>query len=239
VTFFLAILALAAPGSVQSAVEPELYAKVASGVTQAIYAGMSLREIELVPPLTEAERVEISKLAGCKPSLRSGTTKNFVSFNWSCDAVSPSGKGARIAPRTVTMRFTDEGKMFSFTVNPAIESFAPTPAALAARDLPKKKPLAQAFGQAVRDGADPTLDGLIPLTELQREQLKPFVSKNVKIYDRRAGGKTITVVWQIRSSPGDGDFSGEIYFDKDGRPIGVILEPSLIRIMKFISAKPL
>lgn len=235
----LALFAVAAAAAAQNADDAPLYARTASDVTQAIHAGKSLREVAPVPALTDAELAEISRLAGCKPSLRPGTTKNFVAFDWSCGSVSASEKRTPIAPRTIEMRFTDEGRMFSLTVNPSVGSFAPTPAALATPDLPKRRVLAKAFGQAVSDGADATLAGIVPLTELQQAQLKPLASRKVEIYEGASGSESILVVWQIKSSPGDGDYSGKIYFDKVGRPIGVTLEPSLIRRTTFISAKPL
>lgn len=236
---FLAILAVAVSTPAQSADEAQSYAKVASDVAQAIYMGTPLQQMPAVPKLSDGELAEISKLAGCKPKLKPGGSKNYVAFDWLCDAGSPSGDSAPAAFRTTALRFDDQGRIFSFTVNPVVGNFAPTPTAVAMTDLPKKKDIAKYFGKAVREGKDATLNGLIPLADFQLEQLKPFIGRRVEIYGGDADDENILVVWQVKHSPGKGDFSAEMSFDGNGRPIGVILGASLIRRETFTTTEPL
>lgn len=230
---FVALMALAVAAPAQESEEQRSYAAVAAEAVNAIYAGQDLRELTILPELSQAELAELEKLAGCKPSMNPRVTKNFVAFDWRCDVAS---KGETRPSRTTTMRFQDDGKMFALAVNPSTKDFAPTPVALAASDLPRKMAIAEAFGEAVRDGEDPTLGGLIPLTELQHVQLKEGADRYVKVYDDVRGHPY--VVWKVERRPGDGDLGAELHFDQEGRPVGVIVEDSLIRTVEFTTTRP-
>lgn len=237
-------------GGVAHAGEPVTprYLVNSKAITSAIEKGRDLRELGLNKILDEAELAELRNLAGCRPALQPGMTKNLVVVEWACENGVGTGGQSNIQNRTLKLRFKDEGGLFALAVNPTVSTFAPTSQALIANDLPSKSKTAERFVKAIKIGDDPTLSGLVPLTPLQLHQIgkmtgfEPRIMKPLPEADKRAIRKQFGRAANIYEPPKNGfdvefeptratdiqPLSLTIYFDEKNRPIGVQVEESLL-----------
>ena len=106
---------------------------------------------------------------------------------------------------------------------------------LAAEKLESPTRLAKRFAKAIRDGADPALGGLVPLTPLQRVQIAPLAGKEFRIVDIPSKSE-IYISWDDKKG---GGVTTQIHFDKDHRPIGMLFIKAVIRIQTFTTIEPL
>ena len=219
ISCLLAASMLAAPLVSQS--DTPKCAETASEIANAIFMGADLRDREDMPPLSDLEYSELSKLAGCGRALQPGGEKQLVIIDWYCDQ-DDDQKGLA---RSTVMLFDREGVLYGFAVNPVISRFAPTEAAMAADELPSRYGFASSFAEAVTSGGDPTLGGMLELDQFERARLAEFSDSKPRAWRRPDGDR-----WRVSFSRWDGDnlerLMALIYFDLADRPTGLIFAPT-------------
>lgn len=217
------------------------YAETANRVATAIHHGMDLRAEDNVPQLLDVEYEALTTLKGCTPAAEPGATIHLVELIWTCGDSEPS--------MSTLMRFDKAGEMFVFRLHEIGIDHYTKASAWQEDDLPSPKKLAKSLGQAIREGGDPTLGGILPLTPLQMGQLtaesgarfrvRPPMSEASRNAIRRQFGfqaisdpekdRMYTVVWSNKHPERVGELAARIYFDESERPIRVELERGIIR----------
>jgi hypothetical protein len=195
-------------------------AEIAARVTNTIARGGELGAITGAPGLSQPELSELSKLAGCKPSVVPGGTKWSIILNWLC-----SKPVDGVDARQTELGFGDDGSWSDLTINPVKAHFAPTQVALASGKVESPAKLMRRFAIAVRGGGDPSLGGLIPLTSLQREQLAALAGRSFELFHWPRKAEAY-VTWDNKKAPGR---TAEVYFDEQRRPVGVLIGKFVIR----------
>lgn len=238
----------------ESAKDPQFLVN-SKAITNAIQQGSNLQKLGLDMILDEAELTELRNLASCTPTFQPEMTKNLVVVDWKCEKKMVEQEKLPVTDRTVKMRFKNEGGLFALAVNPPASIFGPTVLAVTTTSLPSKSEMARRFADAVEKSEDPTLNGLIPLTSLQRHQIarmagfKAQIMKPPSASEKREAQKHFKFKLNFYEPPKNGfdiEFSATqktdvkplaltIYFDDKDRPIGVHVEESLL----VVSALPL
>lgn len=223
---------------------PQSYAN-ADIIAETIRDGRDLKPLGLEKIVGDQVIAELHALAGCSPATKTDKSKNLVVVDFNCEPEA----GTDVLDRTVELRFTDKGLLFALAVNPQRANYGPTNAAVAARNLPAIKKMAEQFANAIEQGGDPSLGGLVPLTELQRHQLaaivgfRPDIQKPVSAAQKRSIREAYGPEVSIYEPPHNGfdiNFARAkgsdqvplmvtIFFDDGRRPIGVHIEDSLLR----------
>lgn len=223
---------------------PRSYAN-ANIIAESIRDGRDLSQLGLDKVVDDQVLAALHALAGCMPAKQSDKSKYLVVVDWNCEPKA----GSNALNRTVDLRFTDEGLLFALAINPSRANFGPTEAAVAAGNLPAIKKTAEHFADAIEQGGDPSLGGLVPLTELQVSQLaaivgfKSHMQNPVSSADKRSMREYFGPDVSIYEPPHNGfdiNFTPvqatdqmplmvTIFFDDGRRPIGVHIEGSLLR----------
>lgn len=192
-----------------------------------------------------AEIKALGELGDCEPTGHGEARANLVVFDWKC-----GDDGSNDGDRMLTLRFTDDGSLFAFAINPMEKDFAPTDAGVKLADWPAREETAKNFAQAVVMNDDASLGRLIPLTSLHEVQLKSFaggewsivhymskrerrdarrlLGQNIKIAE--APEKAIEIRFNAEASVQAAPEKLTLYFDKSDRVIGVYMEDDLTRV---------
>ena len=199
----------------------EEYADTAAELAQAIHQGDTALQRELLPPLKHEEFAELAKLAGCDGYVGSTGAADYVVIDWRC---APDDAGASLS-RTTTMVFDHAGDVFGFSINSSATGFAATAAAMAQADPPSARQLLRQFGEAVVNGGDPTLGGMIGLNAFDRARLARYADGHFRVSSRRRND-----LFRIFLSEGKGRSSAKdaaiLQLDDAGRPIGLVFGPT-------------
>jgi hypothetical protein len=121
------------------------------------------------------------------------------------------------------------------TINPLTANFTPSKAAMNSVKMEKPKDLAKRFGRAVEAGGDPTLNGLVPLAELQITQLEALAGEDHEVLSAATDEK-VHLTWEPGAA--SNGFSVTIYFDEARRPLGVETTKATIRTYSTITPIP-
>lgn len=143
--------------------------QIAGAVAQAIYQGKPIANVEGIAGLEPEIESKLESLAGCVPSVASGSSRQFVGLNFACER-----SGELPVAREVTLRFNGK-EMEGISVSDW-RAVGPTPRALRANDLPSKSSQLKSVQQAVLRGEDVSLGGLLPLTPEQVGSLEDLSS---------------------------------------------------------------
>lgn len=210
---------------------------VATEVIDAIIAGADLTKMPVLGALSDPERAELGHLKGCRPSVREGGSANFLVIDWLCQRPSGEVPADFIERRSTQFRFNDQGDLFDFAVNPDSRYFVPSVQTQALSKVPSRKRIVQMLGEAISNGQDPSLGGLVPVTPLQVTQLASERGKKFTVL--YVGEQPSTIVFHSGPEPGGEDDRGaEIFFDKSGVPTGIVLSRSMIRRTVIYSSTP-
>ena len=176
--------------------------------------------------LSAADYGEVARLKGCDGSVRPGIGERVVVIDWTC------GEGT-VAPgleRTTLMVFAEGGRLVRFGINPPLGALAPTPAALEAGKLPFPRRFASKLGEAIVSGDDPSLGGLVALSDFDRERLSPFKGGSFWVLQPhvRSTMPGIAEVKRIRlrDATATQRQTVHVYFDAGNRPMGLAFAPA-------------
>lgn len=197
------------------------YAETASTLANAILVGDSEGQRELLPPLKEEEYAELRRLAECDAYMEDGGGDRYLVIDWRCE---PSGlqNGNN---RSTVMIFDDNGRVAGFSINRSFNGLEPTQTALEQSDAPAPRALLKDFGEAVVEGGDATLGGLIDLNSFDRARLARYADGHFRVSRRRYGGQFSISLYEGkgRSSPRR---AATLQIDEAGRPTGLIFRPT-------------
>ena len=179
-----------------------------------IYAGRPLTTLEGRPALTVLERAEISRLSGCDPSTELHSEALVLIMDWNCSQ-NPDDS------RTITVYLSNE-RVFDLLVQPVAANFRPTERANLDRNLPSRREITRSFLRALRAGIDPTLEGLIPITESQLSRLE--IAQGTRAREMSGSDRTSQVhLWLEATTELGMPLITDLRYSDDGRPIGVII----------------
>lgn len=197
------------------------YSETASRLGNAILAGDSKVQRDLLPPLKKEEYDELRRLAGCDAYMEGGGGDRYLVINWRCE---PDGL-SNANNRSTVLIFDNAGRVVGFSINRPFNGLAPTPASLAQPDMPSPRSLLREFGEAVVRGGDTTLGGLIDLNSFDRARLAIYADGHFRVSSKRYGGQFRIQLFEGkgRSSPSR---SATLQIDEAGRPTGLIFEPT-------------
>lgn len=192
---------------------------------------------------SEAEIEALGELGDCEPIEETVAKANIVVVSWKC-----GDEGSNDENRVLQLRFQNDGSLFALAINPMEENFAPTDLGRLA-DWPARAKTAKNFAKAVVMNDSVSLDGLIPLTTLQKAQLKSFaggewsvvhymterekrearrlLGRNIKIAE--APENAIDIRFSARTGVQIAPEKLSLYFDESDRAIGVRIEDDLRR----------
>lgn len=225
----IAILCVGASATAQDSLPS--FARTASAVANAIYNGEPVSALDEMMALSDAEYAELSRLKGCSGAMQPGTSSELVVINWHCEEEA-SDPGLR---RSVAMLFDEDGALYGFAINSPIGAFAATETAINDEDLPGTRRFAQRFGEAVEDGDDISLGGLIPVSEFDRVRLAAFRGGSFTVARQRVSSHRpeIDAIERVilRGPVADERERGAayLYFDEEGRPLGLTMRPRIDR----------
>lgn len=224
--FLAAGPAVAGDAADNASADVPAYARAAATIATAIYEGDDLSTREDVFALHPVEYGELARLAGCDGAVRPSEMERTVLIEWSC------GEGTR-APglsRSTVMMFAEDGRLVRFGINAPLDALAPTPAALEAGERPYPRRTANRLGDAIMAGEDPSLGGLLPMSDLDRKRLSGFEDGEYYVYKRSARSTLDGVdrVHRIRLRDADRASSRivYVYFDAEDRPLGLAFSPA-------------
>ena len=185
-----------------------------------IHAGRPVDTVEGGPELSDLELSEIAKLAGCLPTSDRHQDALVPIIDWNC-AENPDDS------RTVTLYLSDDG-VEDLLIQPLAANFRPTALAATSEELPSRSAITRRFLLAVRTGDDPTLGGLIPITEIQMARLE--VAHGEKPRQMSGSDRTSVVhLWIDATSKLGMPLITDLRFDEDGRPIGLVISHGMRR----------
>ena len=185
-----------------------------------IFAGRSVKMVAGRPELTDLELTEIARLAGCHPSNDLHQEALVPIIDWNCSN-NPNDS------RTVTLYLTNDG-VSDLLVQPLVANFRATAIALEMDELPSRSAIVRGFLRAIRTGEDPTLGGLVPITETQLARLESAQGKRAQ--KMSGSGRTSRVyLWSRATSQLGMPLITDLRFDQDGRPIGLVISHGVKR----------
>jgi hypothetical protein len=197
------------------------YAETASTLANAILAGNSEVQRDLLPPLKEEEYAELLRLADCDAYMGDGGGERYLVIEWRCGPDELLNEDNR----STVMIFDDTGRVAGFSINRSFNGFEPTQTALTQSDLPLPRTILKEFGKAVVSGGDPTLGGLIDLNSFDRARLARYANGNFRVSSKRYEGQ-----FRISLYEGKGRFTprriATLQIDEAGRPTGLIFRPT-------------
>ena len=198
------------------------FARISAGLANAIHTGADVPFADGKGGLSAAEIAELRLLEGCAGEFQPGGGEVFVAIDWVCGsrAASPN------LQRSTLFTFNRHGELIALSVNPSIANFGPTSYALAQDTLPGKGALATAFAKAVEKGEDPSLGGIVPLTELQRTQLAALKGAKVDISLATFGRQFLAVTREGRKKHRK---LISMHFDDAGFPTGLTVNRAFRR----------
>lgn len=190
-----------------------------SKVLTAIEAGEDLSRLGIFHPNYEHEAGRVALLKGCAPSLLSRSRSAELHVDWTCP---DAERGA------FTRIYLPDGQLSRLEFQPSLALMSPSDKALQADSLRSAKAINDHFMKAVEAGNDPTLDGLIPITSDQLNQLRSM--KAWKVFRSQVDGDYgAEVLWlDRREKPREGADT-TIHFNEAGMPVGLWIRTSPIR----------
>ncbi len=188
-------------------------------VIEAIYSGSPVEDVQGAPTLKDKEFAELAGLAGCEPNNEQHQKALIPIFDWVC---SNNPENNRTTSFYISYQAVDD-----ILVQPVASEFRPTEASLAVDDLPIRKKLSRQFIRAVRQGDDPTLGGLIPLSEIQLDRLR--IAEGTRATKMSGGTRNSHVyIWHETQSTQGKPLITDLRFDDEGRPIGLVISHGMI-----------
>ena len=157
-----------------------------------------------------------TNLRGCDPQVSSGSSRDFILIDYICT----SGE-QRFAHR-VSFNGSDGGEV-QFWIDPLASGIGPTAEAISASELPSKRRQFWRFMKAARSDGDPTLGGIIPITEGQHALLRR-ISGCQWDGDGQNKGVEYFVFVSCRGGGTDGQRMITIHFDEHSRAEMVRME---------------
>lgn len=213
----VAILAiLASPASAQ---DSEKMVAFVTQFAETVNRGEPINMAGISPDLLDSEKAALAALKGCSLSVGPGAHRTWIELDWKCET-------QKERERQTALKFEPDGSA-SIWINPIEDALAPTSVAQSSEDLPSYRNISRDFAKAVKKEADPTLDGLIPITPEHIEKLKLLEGLDF----RKASGSTRrsqTMFWDLRSKVLRAPVATDLRFDDEGRPIGLILSATSI-----------
>ena len=194
-------------------------AELVTAFAEAVYAGESIAQFGFSPALSEEDLAAVGGLAGCTPEVAEQSSAILITLDWTCE-------NAPERERHTGIGFYEEGGSHSLWVNPSERNFTATEAGLATEDLPSPRRLARDFARAVREGEDPTLGGLIPLTPEQLATLAQFDGLDFN-YGSGNSNHSQTAFWDSHARHLPQTLNTDLRFDDDGRPIGLLIHGTI------------
>lgn len=202
------------------------YAQTASNIATAIYKGDDVSGREDMFALSPAEYAELAKLKGCGGEIQPNVRERAVLIAWTCG----EGTDDPGLMRSVFMMFEKSGRLVRFGINTPLNAIAPTPASMEASKRPFPRRFAAQLGEAITKGRDPSLGGLIALTEFDRDRLASFEGGSYWLLQShvRATSPEVAEVNRIhlRDATSTHRRIVHIYFDAEDRPLGLAFAPS-------------
>lgn len=202
------------------------YALTASNIATAIQKGDDLSGREDMFALRPAEYAELAKLKGCIGEIQPSAQEWAVSIAWTCG----EGTDDPGLKRSVFMLFEESGRLVRFGINAPLNAMAPTPASVESSKRPFPRRFAAQVGDAITKGRDPSLGGLVALTEFDRDRLASFQGGSYWVLQPRVRS-TLSEVAEVkrvllRDAASTYAQTVHIYFDAEDRPLGVAFAPS-------------
>lgn len=206
--------ALAATATAQTE-ETARFASTSSQIANAIAAGEADTIRHLLPEISDAEFAVIERLESCHGEFSNNATRNFVLFVWNCQA---PAAGQFTSFRTA-MRYTNEGELFAFELNPVLPESAPSRPG-ADEKLRRPREITRSFAQAVRRREDVTLGGLIPVAPFQIAQLDA-IQTNRFHYSETRGELQQPILFYGAGLDKGAARQVSVHFDANGQPLGI------------------
>lgn len=175
----IAAIGLLSTGADAAPPIPPAVEKSVIDIVESVAGGKDLALPSGLRPLSAHEIAVVKGFAGCAPNRNPDSTVHEVITDWTCP--SDNEPRAALATRSITLRFDYRGQMFSFELNPSTLDFNPTSVALANRKLPSPAKQTALFRDAIEEGGDITLAGLVPLTDLQVAELSNFKGARIHV----------------------------------------------------------
>ena len=181
----------------------------------ALAQGSDPYSIEGIQHPEKSEEPEL-RLRGCEPQVSSRSSRDFILIDYICT----SGK-QRYAHR-VSFYESDEGGV-QFWIDPLASGIGPTAEAISTSELPSKRRQFSQFMKEARSDGDPTLGGIIPITEGQHALLSR-ISGCKWDGDGQNKGVEYFVFVSCRGGGTDGQRMITIHFDEHSRAEMVRME---------------
>jgi len=202
--------------------EERSFEEAAELVIVSIGEGRDLAELDVFHTNYEHEAERLARLKGCEYKLLPESTRYALHLDWICPDPADSA---------FTRIYISDGELSRIEFQPVVSQMAPSAKALDAESLPSPADINEQFVEAVKDGADPTLGGLIPISDDYLAKLSEFAGWHVKNVESGAPSIIETRWMNRRNSPNEGAMTW-IHFDEAGRPIGVWIRTSAIRAVR-------
>ncbi len=214
---WVCLFALLMFSSLASAQDTVLVQRIASS----IHAGHPLESIDDMPKIDAASHEANLGLRGCKPELNPRSTKSYVKLDFLC-----TPRDAPAFVRTVHLSF-DGNDLESVWTSIFPMAMGPTEEAKGTANISTKR-LFGRFSQAVQEGGDLTLGGLVPLLEVQSEMLRSLDSCDWTVVRARfhRDRQAILDCPNIDRQP---QYMVTMIFSDDDRPRLVDIQPGQLR----------
>ena len=205
----LLVFALAAAPTAALA-QDRSFTEAAEAVINALVKGEDLAELDLFHGNYTHNAVKTAALEGCEPTLLEGSAQGRLWIDWTCPDPSKN---------IFTQIYFSGGELTKIDFQPMKTAMKPTAAGLEAGDLGDPHEINARFVDAVRAGEDPTLGGIIPVSDENLATLAEMKNWAAGEVDEEAN--SIKQYW-VRRVRSEGDAaSTTLFFDDYGRPIGL------------------
>ena len=196
-------------------------AEAAEAVLNALAKGEDLTALNIFHRNYTHEPEPIAKLAGCRPELLEGSRQGRLWVDWTCPDASNN---------IFTQIYFSDGEMTSITFQPMRGAMQATPVAIEASDLGTPDEINIRFVSAVRDGEDPTLGGIIPITDAQLAKLADMNRWDAPVMVEEDA--SIEQRWARRARSEGDAATTRLFFNDEGQPIGLwIFEMQILSVI--------
>ena len=185
--------------------------EIGQKVVSSIKAGEELSRLNIFHPNYAPEGPGVGSLRGCDYTIQPKSRSDELHVDWVCSD-----------PRSnaFTRIYLPQGKLSRIEFQPGLKLMAPTKVGLDLVKIPSRKEINRRFESAVRVGRDPTVGGLIPITEHQVLELKSMKGWN-NFTSNPSGEYGAEIVWANNLKNPSQSADTTLLFDSFGRPIGL------------------
>lgn len=216
----LALAVVALPNSVVA--KERTFEEAAEAAIQGIADGRDLTGLDIFHANYEHDATRVAALKGCKYTLLPGSSRYVLKLDWSCPDASNS---------VYTGVYISDGTLSRLDFQPIVSQMTPTAKALALAEIDSPKSINRRFSKAVRNGEDPTLDGIIPISPEYLEKLSGMKGWSAET-TKAENDRVVEQYWMKRAQTAGDAAMTTLHFDEEGRPIGLWLGEMKVAIQK-------